>query len=171
MRGAPSNVSIRRATPRDAPTLASLRLALRQEGGPLRERPEAFLERCEAWMVKHLGPEGSAWSCWVALEQDSLVGQIWLLVFEKIPNPNDTSALHAYITNFFVRPGSRKSGIGARLLAAALDSLKDCPVASCVLWATEGSRSLYARHGFAVPPAVMELEMGGASRGGPGPDR
>lgn len=157
--GTPADVSIRRAATTDAPTLAALRLALRQDVAPMREDAEQFLARCEAWMVPRLSRDESRWSCWVAVDGGCIVGQIWLAVFEKIPNPGDASGLHAYITNFFVRPEWRSRGIGDRLLAEAIGSLKDGPIGSCILWATEESRSLYARHGFAASPIVMERGM------------
>lgn len=99
----------------------------------------------------------STWSCWVALDGDAIIGHIWLQLIEKIPNPVEEAEWHAYITNLFVTPGARSSGVGGALLDAAVGFARERSVHAVILWPTERSRSLYERLGFAVRDDVMEL--------------
>jgi GNAT superfamily N-acetyltransferase len=109
------------------------------------------------------------WRCWLAeLPEGRVVGQLWLMLVEKIPNPAPELECHAYITNVYVRPEAR-GGAGERLLLEALSWCRASGVDSVVLWPTERSRSLYARHGFAVPADMMESVNGaGRKLGSPG---
>jgi GNAT superfamily N-acetyltransferase len=147
--------ALRLAVPADAPGLARMRWEFRAAMAPPGEYEAAFLERCAAWMAPRLEP-GGPWRCWLA-ESDSLpAGQLWLQLIEKIPNPGPELEYHAYITNVFVRPEHRGAGLGEELVAAALSFCRAQRVDSVVLWPTAGSRTLYARHGFAVRTDLME---------------
>jgi N-acetylglutamate synthase-like GNAT family acetyltransferase len=52
--------------------------------------------------------------------------------------------------------------VGAVLLDAALAYCREAGVDSVILWPTERSQGLYARHGFAFPRDLMEavLDLG-----------
>ena len=128
--------------------------------GPAEPR-EAFLDRCTPWMASRLDNAEAAWHCWVAEERDRLVGHLWLQVIEKVPNPVGELERHGYVTNLYVRERERGQGTGARLLSAALEWCRGNGVDSVVLWPTKQSRSLYARHGFSPPDALMELRLSG----------
>ncbi len=88
------------------------------------------------------------------------VGNIWIQLIEKIPNPTLEPEYHAYVTNFYVQEGARGKGIGSLLLEAALNWSKAQGVQAVILWPTEQSRSLYLRHGFAVREDLMEMMIG-----------
>lgn len=151
-------VAIRCATPADIAVLASLRYALRANTGIATEPETDFLRRCGAWMEERL-KAGDAWQCWVAEENGELVGAVWLQLIEKIPNPRSEAEHHAYLTNFCVQESARGKGIGSSLLAAALEWCQTSDVNAVILWPTDRSRSLYARHGFAVCEDIMELKI------------
>ena len=146
---------IRLATPTDAEALARLRYEFRTALDAAVESPTAFHERCTTWMAERLGADGP-WRCWIAETPSESVGAIWLHFLEKIPNPVDEPEAHGYITNLYVRPDCRGSGIGERLLATALEECDRRRVHSVVLWPTPRSRSLYERHGFAIPRTALE---------------
>jgi ribosomal protein S18 acetylase RimI-like enzyme len=154
-----SDVTIRRAVALDAAVVAELRFALRAETQSVREPRQAFVPRCSAWMAERLAAEGGAWSAWVAVAGSAIVAQLWLEVFEKIPNPQDDTTAHAYISSVYVVPEWRRKRIGDRLLTAALASLQGVRVGSCILWATQGSRSLYARQHFEPPRELLERRL------------
>ena len=147
--------TIRVATRSDADALAQLRYALRASTGRATESKTEFIERCSAWMNKHLHSE--AWICWVAALNGQLIGAVWLQLVEKIPNPRAEAEHHAYITNFYVEQEARGNGIGSQLLRTALEWCEGRDVHTVILWPTERSRSLYERHGFAVRDDIMEL--------------
>lgn len=145
----------RLATPADAPALARLRYEFRAALNEAVETEDAFFARAAPWMAGRLS-EGASWRCWVAENSGAIVGHLWLQLVEKIPNPAPELEQHAYITNAYVRPGQRGSGVGAMLLETALAFCREQGVDSVILWPTEKSRALYARHGFAVRGDIME---------------
>ena len=146
---------IRLADASDAPALAVLRYALRSSTGVATEPETEFLRRCTAWMEDHLKKD--AWLCWVAEENEQLIGAVWLQLVEKIPNPRSEAEHHAYLTNFYVDERARGRGIGTKLLRAAIEWCKTADVHAIILWPTERSRSLYERNGFAVRDDLLEL--------------
>ena len=148
---------IRRAKVADAPALALLRYALREETDGVTEAASVFLRRCIEWMTRELG--GSAWRCWLAegeSETEEILGAVWLCRIPKIPNPGGAPEAHAYLSNFFVRPYARDRGTGSLLLQAAMSWCKVERIDSVVVWPTERSRTLYQRNGFRVPTGVLD---------------
>jgi GNAT superfamily N-acetyltransferase len=146
--------TIRPALPADADALAQLRYEFRTDIADATEALESFVARCGPWMAERLADR--AWQAWIAEHDGVVVGNAWLYVIEKLPNPVAEPEWHGYITNCYVRPAHRGGGTGSALLAAAL---AECDARGCdavILWPTPKSRSLYERHGFAVRDDVME---------------
>lgn len=149
---------IRRAVPADAERLAELRYDFRAAMNEATEDREMFVARCGAWMASRLAT-GSAWRCWVAEDDGVIVGHLWLQLIEKVPNPAPELERHAYITNVYVDPSARGAGLGKQLMDTALAFCREERVDSVVLWPTEKSRTLYARHGFVEPQDMMEAVL------------
>lgn len=146
---------VRLATVGDARRLAQLRYDFRAaESAPV-ESEAAFVTRCEAWMAVVL-ERGGPWLCWTVEENQELVGCLWLQTIEKLPNPGPEPERHAYITSVYVAPTARGAGAGEALISAAMAWCRENEVDSAILWPTSRSRSLYARHGFAVRDDIME---------------
>jgi GNAT superfamily N-acetyltransferase len=146
--------AIRPATPADARTLAELRWEFRAgKDAPVEERG-AFIDRCAAWMSAEL--KAGTWRAWAAERDGAIVGQAWLQVLSKVPNPNGERARHAYISNVYVTPAAR-GGVGTRLLDAAIEWASAHQIDRIVLWPTTRSRSMYMRHGFTPNGEVLEL--------------
>lgn len=140
---------IRQAVEADAPELAQLRWEFRSTAhGALNETEEAFVSRCTAWIRNRLSTK-DAWAAWVAEQNGEIVGQIWVQVIEKLPNPTVELERHAYVSNLYVKPSAR-GGLGTRLLEGCLDWLASQSVHQIMLWPSRPSRSLYIRHGFAA---------------------
>ena len=151
-------MEIRLATAADAHELARMRYDFRAGQNEPVETREAFASRCAPWIAAHLGSE-SAWRCWVAVDGAAIAGHLWLQIIEKIPNPAPELESHAYITNVYVDPAARGSGLGAKLMEAALAFCREARVDSVILWPTERSRTLYARHGFQLPEDMLEATL------------
>jgi GNAT superfamily N-acetyltransferase len=148
-------ITIREAAPADADALAELRWEFRAGRQAPLEAHEAFVERCAGWMRREL-TAGAPWRAWVAVRNNRIIGQIWLDVIQKIPNPIDERERHAYLSNVYVQPAER-GGIGSKLLEAALDWTAVNGVDRIVLWPSKRSVTLYQRHGFTRDGDVMEL--------------
>jgi GNAT superfamily N-acetyltransferase len=162
--------SIRLATASDALPLAKLRFAFRSALGQASEGEDEFVGRCEAWMRERLR-EGGRWRCWIAERGQALVGNVWVQLIEKIPNPLAEAEYHAYVTNFYVRDEARGEGTGTMLLSGVLEWCKSQDVQVVLLWPTQRSRALYERHGFSVRADILGLMMdawGNAADGGEG---
>jgi GNAT superfamily N-acetyltransferase len=147
-------IPIRAATVADARRLAELRWEFRAGKAAPAEERGTFLERCAEWMAGEL--ETGRWRAWVAERDGEIVGQAWLHVLPKVPNPNGERARHAYISNVYVMPAAR-GGVGTRLLDAAIEWASAQHVDRIVLWPTSRSRSMYMRHGFTASGDVLEL--------------
>jgi GNAT superfamily N-acetyltransferase len=117
------------------------------------ERQDEFVSRCEAWMAAALGT--AAWTCFAAEDGDVVVGQLWIQLIEKIPNPVVERERHAYVTNVYVKRAWRGAGIAGRLLDHARAWCEQRHVDTMFLWPSELSRPLYRRHGFFESDAVM----------------
>jgi GNAT superfamily N-acetyltransferase len=151
--------TIRRATPIDAAALASLRYQFRAAALAVSNEPQAdFVNRCTAWMTPRLC-EGGPWLAWIAEAGGAPVGQVWLQILEKLPNPGLEPESNGYITNVFVEPAARGFGVGERLVEAAMAECRARHLDSVILWPTERSRTLYARHGFAVRDDLVEAVL------------
>jgi GNAT superfamily N-acetyltransferase len=151
-------VHVRRALPRDADALAELRYAFRLERRPATEPPESFAARCSNWMRPRLRGD-SPWAAWLAERERRIVGNLWLQIVEKIPNPGPESELHAYISNFFILPAERNGGVGTKMLNAAVAHCRARCVDAVFLWPTERSTPLYRRTGFKTPDDLLVLEL------------
>ena len=148
-------IDVRAARPSDAAVLAALRWEFRAGRDPAVESRDAFVARCAGWMQKELAA-GDAWRAWIAEKADGqVVGQVWLHIINKVPNPIAERERHAYLSNLYVTPAAR-GGVGTRLLETVLAQAAADGVDSIVLWPSARSRSLYLRHGFTPRGGVLE---------------
>ena len=68
--------------------------------------------------------DGSPWRCWVAEQDQNLVGTLWMQLIEKIPNPTAEPKYHAYVTNFYVCENARGKGIRTAGSRPGVDQLQ-----------------------------------------------
>jgi predicted N-acetyltransferase YhbS len=142
--------SIRGASVADAEELARLRWEFRIESGtPASIERRAFDEQMRGFVVDALS-EGSAWRVWVAEEEGRLVGCVWLQLIEKVPHPSRSRWERpiAYVTNMFVEPERRNSGLGRELLDVATSFARDRGADGVLLWPSPRSVPFYGRAGF-----------------------
>jgi GNAT superfamily N-acetyltransferase len=87
------------------------------------------------------------------------VGHVYLELVDKVPRPVRQPQRWGYVTNVYVRPHHRGAGIGSLLLDAAIRWAKEQGVEFLIVWPSEESVGLYARHGFepASEPMIREL--------------
>ncbi|HZS46940.1 MAG TPA: GNAT family N-acetyltransferase [Blastocatellia bacterium] len=154
---------IRPATADDAECLARLRYEFRVGFSETTESEPEFLERCEQWMANRLSDK-SQWRCWVAEYEGQFIGNAWLQLIEKIPNPAVEPELHGYLTNFFVREKMRNRGVGSKLLKIALDYCNASGVHAVFLWPTDESRTLYISHGIGPTTLIFAKHLSPAEQ-------
>ena len=151
-------IKVRPATDLDALTLARLRYEFRSTFHDVREDEAAFVDRCTVWMRERLRSE-SLWKCWIAESQDMAVGNVWVQLVEKIPNPIEEPEYYIYLTNFYVREQHRSHGVGSMLLSEILAWGRSKNVKTVILWPTGRSKAFYMRYGFAAAEDLMQLEL------------
>ena len=147
---------IRAAEVADARALAELRWEFRAGRDPAVEDRQVFVDRCAAWMARELA--GTAWRAWVAQDHERIIGQVWLQLIQKLPNPIGERERHAYLSNLFVQPSAR-GGVGTALLETVIEWARAQGVDRIVLWPSARSVSLYRRHDFRRDFDVMELAL------------
>ena len=152
----PRAARIRLARPTDALSLARMRYAFRAEAGAATETEAYFVKRCRVWMAERIQAKNT-WRCWIAERGARLLGNIWVQLIEKMPNPVAEPELHAYITNFYVIGKVRGKAIGTKLLHTAVTWCRRNRVDAIILWPAPRSRSLYLRHGFVRGHDILEL--------------
>ena len=153
-------IEVRAATAADALALATLRWEFRAGRDRAVESQQAFIDRCAEWMRDGLA--GNRWRAWIAVRtghgggDERIVGQVWLHLIQKMPNPIGERERHAYVSNLYAQPAER-GGVGTALLQKAIDWARANGVDRIILWPSPKSVTLYRRHGFTREGEVMEL--------------
>jgi GNAT superfamily N-acetyltransferase len=153
------NPSVGFATTDDIDELARLRFALyAEQDGTVAEPAEAYRERFAAFAARALASED--WRAWVAPLGDRLVGAMWLHTVHRVPVPGKRAGPIGYLTNVYVVPEHRNTGLGAQMLDRVTACCRQEGFSEVIVWPTERSRPFYARGGFTRPdePLVIRLE-------------
>jgi GNAT superfamily N-acetyltransferase len=153
--------AIRAATHDDADVLARLRFRLYLEQQPdIAEPFEAYRERFlrfAGWAL-----DRDDWRGWVGVDDGGgLVGNAWLQTVPRVPAPGRRDPSHmGYLTNMYVAPELRGTGLGRRLLDAVLDHCRAEGYELVLTFPAERAYAFYERAGFTRPrfPLVHELE-------------
>jgi GNAT superfamily N-acetyltransferase len=143
----------------DVDELARLRFALyAEQDGTVAESAEVYRERFAAFAARALASDD--WRAWVARIGDELVAAMWLHTVHRVPVPGKRAGPIGYLTNVYVVPEHRNSGLGARMLDQVTARCRQEGFSAVIVWPTERSRSFYGRAGFARldEPLVIELE-------------
>ncbi len=144
-----SDVFVRQVSSRDSAGLAVLRRAWSEElaGGALDD--DGFEERFALWSAA----EESRRVMFVAFAGGLEVGMVNLVVFERMPRPEQAGSRWCYLSNAFVLPEHRDRGVGSTLLKAVMNHARLCGAVRIVLSPSERSVPFYQRAGFG--PATM----------------
>ncbi|MFD0162998.1 GNAT family N-acetyltransferase [Streptomyces decoyicus] len=152
-----TDVHVRRARAADAPVLARLRWASKQEdreGDP--SAPVRPVAQAEQWIQKRLA-RGS-WLAWVAESGGEIRGHVFLHLVERVPEPYEDNTPVGYVTNFYVVPGHRNRGLGAALLEALQRHARGRGMDVLIVWPSERSVPLYRRAGFQASAELLEAQ-------------
>ena len=153
------HTSIGFATTDDIDALARLRVALYEEQeGTVAESLEVYRERFADFAARALASKD--WRAWVARLDDRAVGAMWLHTVHRVPVPGRRAGPIGYLTNVYVVPEHRNTGLGAQMLDRITAWCRQEGFSEVIVWPTERSRSFYRRGGFTRPdqPLVIEVE-------------
>ncbi len=154
---------MRPATPGDADELARLRWDFRVEHGtPVTREFDEFTEEFRAFTADTLAG-ASEWRAWLAEQDGRAVGCLWIRFIEKVPHPSRRRRERPmiYVTNVYVEPALRNSGIGRELMDAALSHARAVGATEAIVWPTERSIPFYERAGFGADHAPLVLDLTG----------
>ena len=96
---------------------------------------------------------------WLAIDGETMLGVVSLLVDEVPPRPEDERHLQAFVLNLFVQPPHRGRGIGRHLMEACLDDARTTGVRLLGLHTTADGRPLYEALGFRTQESWLELAV------------
>lgn len=153
------HTSIGFATTDDVDELARLRFALYEEqDGIVAESVEVYRDRFADFAERALVSKD--WRAWVARLGDRPVGAMWLHTVNRVPVPGKRAGPIGYLTNVYVVPELRNTGLGAQMLDRITTWCRQEGFSEVIVWPTERSRPFYTRGGFTRPdqPLVIELE-------------
>ena len=139
------NTTVRRADVRDGAGLARLRWDFRPEHQAA-QGWESFRSAFVVWITAALVSE---WDAVVAEDEGgALVGCIFVRSVNKVPTPGAIHRAWGYVTNSYVAPSHRRTGVGARLLSAVIDVARERAFELLIVWPSREAVSFYARAGF-----------------------
>lgn len=144
---------VRRATDADLASVALLRRLWNEEdNGPVTD-PE-FDAAFEQWWQE----ERSRRVFWLA-ETDRPIGFLNIVIFSRMPRPGQQPSRWGYISNVFVVPEHRDSGVGRQLLDAAVAHADENGFARVVLAPSTRSIPFYRRAGFGDADSLLLREL------------
>ncbi len=138
---------VRQAQAADAPVLAQLRWAFKQEDHEGdSSAPARSMTQAEQWIRERL--DGGQWLAWVAESGTEICGHVFLHLVERVPDPYEDNTPVGYVTNFYVSPAYRNLGFGAALLKALRQHAQELGSDVLIVWPSERSVPVYRRAGF-----------------------
>ena len=155
--------TVRAATTDDADDLVRMRWEFRLESGtPATRTRDEFAEEMRGFLADVFAP-GTSWRVWVGVDGGRPVGCVWLQLVERVPHPDLARWQRpiAYVTNMYVEPERRNSGLGRALLDAALALARERDVDGVVLWPSPRSVPFYERAGFRTDTGPLWLGIAG----------
>ena len=152
----PAAVDVRLVGAGDGPLVAALRRAWTEEQLDEPVDDPAYEDRFGEWWAA----ESDRRLIWVASADGTPVGMLNVTVFERMPRPGRPPSRWGYLGNAFVLRRHRNSGIGARLLAAAVGHAREAGFVRLVLAPSERSVPFYERAGFRPANDLMLLGLG-----------
>ena len=151
-------ITIRQATVRDAARLARLRWDFSPDKAEVSGQsfPD-FLDGFSEFVDNALS--GGRWWIWVVERDGKIVGNIYVQIVSRVPRPWHFVGRYGYVTNLYVEPEERSSGIGSQLLKHVMVWAREKKLDSLMLWPGEDSIEFYEGHGFVRSATAMEYRI------------
>lgn len=148
---------VRLGSSSDAPELARLRLLAELEDRQAATDQSLFIAQFVRWAAAELS--GPDWKVWVADREGHLVGHVYLQEIHKVPRARLAGRTWGYLTAFYVQAESRREGIGARLVEAAVMWARVSKLEFVAVWPSPQSVALLRRLGFSGDEEVLHFEL------------
>lgn len=152
---APGDATLRLADSSDAAALAALRWAW--SATPEDRDPGRLAREFIAFMSSTAGSH----RCVVAEHDDALVAMAWVALTPRPPGIRASGRRSADLQSVFVRPERRGTGLGVRLVQAAIDLARAEGAEHMTVHATPDAASFYERFGFEPGPTIAQLDLQG----------
>lgn len=147
------------ATEDDGRALARLRWEFRTVDG--QEKPAVTWAEFVAAYLAYFqqGREDGSRCHWVARNGEEILGHLLVQKVVMAPRPCKVNDAWGYVTDHYVRPGSRGQGVGLALLQHALAWARAQDYELLIVWPSEGSVEHYRRVGFVAETDILELRL------------
>jgi predicted N-acetyltransferase YhbS len=150
-------ITVRQVSTEDVEALAFLRFRFAEESNRRGDQSlEDFVAHFSAFLREALAT--GRWTSVVADDGGIIVGHAFLEIMDKLPVPGRPNRRMGYVTNVYVEPRLRNSGVGTEVLRKIIELGQDMRLESIVLWPTPRSVPFYRRAGF-EPTNALELEF------------
>ncbi|MBE1484957.1 GNAT family N-acetyltransferase [Plantactinospora soyae] len=137
-------VTVRRATPVDAPALARLRWRrVEEHDEPAMDR-DVFLEIFTSWTVDHLATHLP----FLAEVDGRLAGMTWLMLADRAPSPWNLDRRTGDVQAVYVIPELRNLGVGKMLIDTVLAEARLRELESVTVHSSDRAVPFYLRAGF-----------------------
>ncbi|WEV29367.1 GNAT family N-acetyltransferase [Streptomyces sp. 71268] len=116
---------------------------------------EAFVPRFTAWARQHTDSH----RCVVSVRGDTVIGMAWLAITQRVPHPRALERLSGDVQCVYVIPDERANGVGGELIEAVLSWAGELGLERVTVHSSDRAVSAYRRHGFAVSPRLLQVEV------------
>ncbi|ROT31483.1 GNAT family N-acetyltransferase [Micromonospora sp. HM5-17] len=145
-------VTVRRATAEDAPTLARLRWRFGAERGRQGDDQASFVDFFTAWTLDHLATHLP-----FLVEVDGRpAGMAWLVLADRVPSPRLPDRRTGDVQSVYVVPELRDAGVGQALLDAVLAEARNRELEFVTVHSSDRAVPFYLRRGFRDTPTWLE---------------
>ncbi len=147
--------ALRLADASDAAALAALRWAWSATSD------DRDPDRLTRDFITFMSSTASSHRCVVAELDGALVAMAWLAFTARPPVVGASGRRSADLQSVFVRPEHRGTGLGARLVQAAIDLARAEGAEHLTVHATPDAAAFYERFGFEPGPTIAQLSLRG----------
>jgi GNAT superfamily N-acetyltransferase len=152
-------MDFRLANEDDLAALADLRWRLQTDDQPITNQEEYERFTRDFVLIGTAEPRTGELFHWVAADEERLVGAMSVVLVQKVPKPGALKGCWGYLTNCYVRPEARNTGVGGALLARIKSWAAELELELLVVWPSERSYRFYEQAGFArqADPLVFDF--------------
>lgn len=96
--------------------------------------------------------------CLIAVKGTEFVGMAWLMMFGRVPNPDDLNRRSGDVQSVFVIPEHQGTGLGRQLMQALCEEADRRGVQKLTVNANDAAVGFYTRLGFASSTLFLQRD-------------